>query len=527
MTKAKKKILFFFLILFSVYCAITIGKGWDEGFLIKQGEIAIKYLLSFGRINEDLFRREYYSPIYYSLKYLFIQTFPYKFQVEASHLVNLFFSLGIIFGLKKLTKELFNDNVGKIIFLILFFYPIFQGHMGLNSKDTIIALCHVWIFYFFIKYIKKQYIKGKSNNYINYIAVLSATGTGINLFFLGSLIPIFIFILIDMFYFKKLTCKNFDTKKLLIDFFKGFLIFYFLLVIFWIDTHPNIFVLPFKYFSDWLIGDFWRGYPYILLNGNYFIYEEIPKSYLFINLIYKSPEYFLISYLIFIFVMVKSNNFYKKEFYLFNYKLFLIFSMIMFPFLLLYFTPFSIYDGLRHVLWMIPYTCIIPALTIYYLIKNINNLFSKITLSFLSIFIIYFLFNFFMITPYQYTYLNILNGKAESRYKKFENDYWGSSIKELTNKINFDKNTNIIYTSCGIPAHYAKEYLKNRGYSKFKFVNSAENPSHIIMTNRVTLNKGNDYTSKNLTNCFDKFKGKDIFKVTRNGVVLSVIRKIN
>ena len=84
-------------------------------------------------------------------------------------------------------KELFNDNVGKIIFLILFFYPIFQGHMGLNSKDTIIALCHVWIFYFFIKYIKKQYIKGKSNNYINYIAVLSATGTGINLFFLGSL----------------------------------------------------------------------------------------------------------------------------------------------------------------------------------------------------------------------------------------------------------------------------------------------------------------------------------------------------
>ena len=46
----------------------------------------------------------------------------------------------------------------------------------------------------------------------------------------------------------------------------------------------------------------------------------------------------------------------------------------------------------------------------------------------------------------------------------------------------------------------AAKYLKNRGYSKFKFVNSAENPSHIIMTNRVTLNKGNDYTSKNLTN---------------------------
>ena len=39
--------------------------------------------------------------------------------------------------------------------------------------------------------------------------------------------------------------------------------------------------------------------------------------------------------------------------------------MLIYPFLLLYFTPFSIYDGLRHVLWMIPYLCIIPALAIF------------------------------------------------------------------------------------------------------------------------------------------------------------------
>ena len=61
--------------------------------------------------------------------------------------------------LKKICKELFNENVGKIVFLILFFYPIFFGHMGLNSKDTIIAFSHVWIFYLSIKYIKKQTTK--------------------------------------------------------------------------------------------------------------------------------------------------------------------------------------------------------------------------------------------------------------------------------------------------------------------------------------------------------------------------------
>ena len=118
--------------------------------------------------------------------------------------------------------------------------------------------------------------------------------------------------------------------KFLIDISRGFLIFYFLLVLFWIDTHPNILVLPFTYFSEWVIGDFWRGYPYILLNGNYFLYGEIPKSYLFINLIYKSPEYFLLTYLIFIIIFFKSNRFFKIKFSFFNYKLILISTLIIF-----------------------------------------------------------------------------------------------------------------------------------------------------------------------------------------------------
>ena len=47
------------------------------------------------------------------------------------------------------------------------------------------------------------------------------------------------------------------------------------------------------------------------------------------------------------------------------------------------------------------------------------------------------------------------------------------------------------------------------------------------MTNRVTLNEENIWKSENLINCFDKFKGEDVFSVTRNGMLLSVIRKIN
>ena len=188
-------------------------------------------------------------------------------------------------------------------------------------------------------------------------------------------------------------------------------------------------------------------------------------------------------------------------------------------------TPLK-YDGMRHILWSLPYFCIIPGLTIYYLIENLNLVKSKLTLISLSLFIIYFLFNFFMITPYQYTYLNFFNGKVENRYKKFENDYWGSSIKELIKKINLDKKRIITFATCGINQDIAKYYLKKRGYSNFMFGNPKDS-SYIIMTNRVTLDDESIYKSENLINCFDKFKGEDTFKVTRNGMLLSVIRKIN
>ena len=532
MIKIKQKILFFFLICFSIYCALTVGQVWDEEFLAKQGRITLNYLFSLGRVDEDILLREYYSPIYYSIKFLLSQIFPVYYKIEVSHLINLIFSLSTVVAAKKLSKELFNESVGNYVFLILFFYPLFFGHMAFNSKDTIVAFSHVWIFYLSIKYLKKQNITFKANNYINFIAVLAALSVGINLLFLGSLTPIFLFLLIDIFFLKKFICTAFNKKKFFIDIVRGFIIFYILLIIFWIDTHPNIFVLPFNFFLEFLIGDWgMTGVPYILLNGEYFLHAEIPKSYFLINLIYKSPEYFLLTYMIFLIIFLTSNNFFKKKFNNFNYKLVLITSILAFPFIMLFFLHFSLYDGVRHLLWTLPYFCLIPGLTIYYLIENIKFIKVKLIFSLLSLFLIYFFYNFFLLTPYQYTYLNILNGKIENRYKKFENDYWGSSIKELIKKINLDKKRTIIFATCGINQRVAKYYLRKNGYSNFKFGNSM-NSNYMIMTNRVTLNNTNldhddKWKSENLINCFDKYKGQDVSKVTRNGLLLSVVKKIN
>ena len=80
MSKNKQTILLFFLFLFPTYCAVTIGQSWDESFHLKQGKITFNYLFSLGRIDEDIFYREFYSPIYWSIQYFLTNILPPKYQ---------------------------------------------------------------------------------------------------------------------------------------------------------------------------------------------------------------------------------------------------------------------------------------------------------------------------------------------------------------------------------------------------------------------------------------------------------------
>ena len=203
-------------------------------------------------------------------------------------------------------------------------------------------------------------------------------------------------------------------------------------------------------------------------------------------------------------------------------KTLLIIFILLFPSLLVFLAPYPIYDGIRLFYWSLPYFSIIPALAIYFLLKNINLFTSKIYFSILATSIIFFFYNFISITPYQYSYSNTLAGPKENLINKFENDYWGASVKELVKKTNFNNETLVKISACGLNLDIAKKYLRKKGYINIEFV-KPEYAEYIIMTNRVIFNK----KTNQISNCFNVFSGKDIFVVKRNNLLLSTIRKIN
>ena len=520
----KTNLVITLLLIFSIYSALIIGQAWDEGYHLKHGKVTFNYLLSFGLINEKLEMRDQYSSMYFTLKYFITSFFPYQFKTEVGHLINLSLSWGSLFGFSKIGKIIFNKEIGKICFLILFFYPIFFGHMAVNGSDSVLLFCNIWITYYVLKYLKNHHKTEKCKKYIILIGIICALGTGIQKVFLGSLLPLIILTIVDVFFAKVFLKNEIKFTKFIKDFILSFLVFYFILVLFWIDAHNDIFLFPIKSLLSTFSDNFWTGWAYNVLNGEYFFSNNAPKYYLIISLLLKSPEYFLFLFIFFIPLVFLKKNFFVEIFKNFNYKIFFVGGIIIFPHIILIFIPYPIYDGLRLFMWSIPYICFIPSLSIYYLINNIKFISSKIISSIVMVLFIIFICNFILITPYQYTYLNYLNGDLSKGYQKFENDYWGTSLKELVKKSSFNKSKELKFSICGFSEELVKKYLKNK-YKNIKFVR-LKDAEYIIMTNRTVYKEIDLKSNEFISNCFIENKGIDIYEVKRNNLTLSTIREL-
>ena len=145
-----KRILSFFIIFFAIYCALIIGLHWDATSILTQGNDKIKYLFSFGKLNDPPFWYRYFPGVSYAVNSFLINLFPLNFKYEVFHILNLIISLFGALGVAKISKELFNSKASFVILLIIILHPIFFGHMAMNHKDMVVLASTVWIIYYFL-----------------------------------------------------------------------------------------------------------------------------------------------------------------------------------------------------------------------------------------------------------------------------------------------------------------------------------------------------------------------------------------
>lgn len=513
------------LAIYSIICALLIGNSWDLSSHILLGKSVLNYLLSFGIINNDNYThyREFYSPSYWTMVYFFIQMFPHKYAFLIFKLFNLLIGWLALIGFYKLNKKLFNKVIATISFLLLYFHPIFFGHLAINPKDIVLAACHIWVFYLILEYFEKQKEFFNSTKIILKISFCLAIGTGVQLYFAASLLPIIFFVIFDVFILKKTLNNNFVISKFLKDFFIVLFFSYIILIFFWVDTHSNIFLRPFELFLDSFSTT--RGWSANLLNGNIFYSLEASKLYVFLMTFYKTPEYILFLSAFFIIIFFAKNFFFKNRISFFNYKILIISLIIFFPTFIMLINPFPVYDGIRLFLWYVPYTLIFSSLAIFYLIENLDTYFNKLVLSLNFVLALYYLTYFIFYTPYQYTYLNFFSGSAEEKRIKFENDYWGTSLDELIRKIKKEqqlKNNKILKVyMCAIPGWVVENSIKK---NKIDFIQLThfDDADYILLTNRTIVS---EEPEKRISLCSSLVKN-EIFFISRLGHKLSVFGEI-
>ena len=151
------------------------------------------------------------------------------------------------------------------------------------------ASSYIWFFYTIIKYLKYQHIPEKKKYYVLYSALSLGLFMGIRFSFLIMLMPVFLFILLEIFYFKTLIDKKFLFKTFIKDGFIVLFISYLLMVLFWPETHSNIFILPVQFTIEGLFNSFGFGPPFVLIDGEIVGSYKVPKNYILINLLYKMP----------------------------------------------------------------------------------------------------------------------------------------------------------------------------------------------------------------------------------------------
>jgi len=511
-------IIIFFFIFFGIFNSLILDISWDEQFHYDLGKNTFNYLTSFGSIFENIKGSEFSSKIYWTIQYIFTLFFPKNYSLQINHLFNFFFSVAAIIGFVKFFEQFFFKQkiLSSIIFIIIFIYPVIFGHLSINPKDTIVFFAHSWCSYLLIRYLKKK--KEEIHyKFIFFFSLIFSIGTGIQFFFIGTLVPIFIYIFFNTFFFKKkIFVKEIFSLNFLIEIIYTFFLILFFIILFWPETHKNIINLPFEY----LLNNFSiRGYPYSLINGEIFFLNQ-PNYYFYIFFFFHSPEFIIFLYVISLTYFIVKYIFFLKKIQKYYNEILFIFLIFIYPFLIVFFFKIKPYDSIRLFIWIIPYFLIIPASCLFFLINN-KNMFVKKIFFLCFIFKIVYLYNFFFITPYSYSYFNFFAGSNKDKHKKFEVDYWSLSLGELIKNINFhDKSLKI--ASCGFQPELGQMYFKKYHNKYIKFSSYYEkDTSFALIINRVSNFNGNHMT------CDEMLPGDDLFIVSRNGQFFSSFRKLN
>ncbi len=512
-------LLFVGLVLIALCTFTDYGMSWDETGHAQYGDDIVKYFQAGVAEAAVPDHHRSYGGGYNLAAALFSNLVPLK-RITSNHLFTALLGLLGLIGTWRLGRLLGGAAGGLVALLLLATLPAYYGHMFNNPKDLPFAVGHVWVLYFLCRLIQT----GPRAPLGLWVALAVSIGLGMTVRIGGLLGIAYLAIILGLQWLG--FCLRERRAKPALHLLAGLTlrgvlvtaVAWAVMILPWPAAHRAPFTLPFEALSGFTK---YGHKSTTLFRGEYVPSNPPPWDYL--------PGYFAVQLpdvlwlilaigTVMLLVCLVRPGLRRT---LWSWRgasiAFLVFATL-FPPTYAILRKSTVYDGLRHFLFVLPPLCVLAAVAVSNLLRWLaehSKPAAYATVTVLGLGVAAVVVEMVQLHPYQYVYFNRMSGGLQAAATQYETEYYAHSFKELGEKL-----------ADRLWETERERYLNGdyslQGCSIFPYILMEHMPANFSFPNRL---RADFYAAYRRVGCIDRLTNEPVVvAVERQGVVLNVMR---
>ena len=400
------------------------GISWDEEIQSQYGQAIVDYYSSFfvDHRFKQIFNLYLYGGMFDGLASWLDRTSPLGIY-PTRHLLNAILGLIGLWGTWRLGRLQGGNKVGLIALLLLALTPMYYGHMFNNPKDIPFAAGVVWSIYYMVKCLRAP-IERLSWTLVARIGIILGLTLGVRV---GG---VMLFGYWSTILFLQNRRQPMKAVKLIAQ--VG-MIAYIVMLICWPWAQENPILNPLR-----ALGEF-SNFPQnveVLLNGITYLSTQLPWFYLPVYFAVQLP---LLHLTLFAAACVMMPLIWRELATMRGRQATLVLMALMMGFPVCYamIRRPALYDAVRHFIFVLPLLSVFAALAAMQILTRLRPFPNarRLLVAIVGLIACFHIVEMVRLHPYEYIYINALEGGVEGGYGQYELDYWGSSFKEAAERL--------------------------------------------------------------------------------------------
>lgn len=435
-------LMLFVILLILVGATFTdYGVTWDEEFYQRYSEYVVSYYTTLGSPDHDrraLFYSDLYlfGPLFDVAGYIAARLLPFG-EFESRHLLNALAGILGIVGAWRLARFLWGSRAGLLAALLLALTPTYYGHIFANAHDIPFAAAYIWAVYYLVRIVPQMPLipLGLAVKLTAAVGAALAIRVGglVLLCYLGAIVIVYLAVRLVL--DRKLPAQMLSMmlQRLGLIFIGSWAI----MVAFW----PYALEQPLK--GPWTALQqitMWTNTNFVQLYGGELIpMIPAPRDYIPRFLAIQLPE-IVVGLLVLLPLMVAKKTFAVRSLKDLGHlaPLGIVLLATVFPMLYVFATGGVLYDGLRHLTFVLPLMAVLSAWVLDRVLVRVQRgtlPLQAVVGTALALYAGLHIAIMVGLHPYQYVYYNAFVGGIRGAAGRYELDYWAASFREATHEI--------------------------------------------------------------------------------------------